>query len=162
MRSSRACDDDGVGPRRGRSVEVGHDLAVELQHTVGHVLRDALVGQHPGQPDADRRQLLLVVDQFEELFTLDWDPAERTRFIRAFGEVVRGHRTSTDGDEGLGDAAMAGADLWKRRTALDADCPLDSAETEALFGRMRELLERIFAVERALIDELAAAHGDVG
>jgi Novel STAND NTPase 1 len=38
------------------------------------------------------QQLVLVFDQFEELFTLPWDADERARFIEQFGEVVRRHR----------------------------------------------------------------------
>lgn len=39
------------------------------------------------------QQPVLVFDQFEELFTLEWDPEVRQRFITEFGEVVRGHRS---------------------------------------------------------------------
>ena len=38
------------------------------------------------------QQLVLVLDQFEELFTLGWSGDERTRFIEEFGSVVRRHR----------------------------------------------------------------------
>ena len=46
----------------------------------------------------DLQRPVLVLDQFEELFTLDWDPAVRERFIREFGEVVRGHRSGGNGE----------------------------------------------------------------
>ena len=38
------------------------------------------------------QRLVVILDQFEELFTLGWDDAVRQRFIIEFGEVVRGHR----------------------------------------------------------------------
>jgi hypothetical protein len=37
-------------------------------------------------------QLVIVFDQFEELFTLGWSDDERTQFIAQFGEIVRRHR----------------------------------------------------------------------
>ena len=43
------------------------------------------------------QQLVVVLDQFEELFTLDWKADVRDRFIAEFGQVVRGHR-SIDGE----------------------------------------------------------------
>ena len=36
------------------------------------------------------QQLVVVFDQFEELFTLGWSEAERRAFIEQFGEVLRG------------------------------------------------------------------------
>jgi len=86
---------------------------------------------------ADRlQQLVLVLDQFEELFTLDWDPAERTRFIREFGEVVRGHRTSTDGDEGLVPNPRVKFVLVIREDAL--------GELEALADDVPQLMQHRF------------------
>ena len=38
------------------------------------------------------QHLVLIFDQFEELFTLEWPDEVRRRFITEFGEVVRGHR----------------------------------------------------------------------
>jgi len=38
------------------------------------------------------QQLVLVFDQFEELFTLPWSQNARAEFIEQFGEVVRHHR----------------------------------------------------------------------
>jgi hypothetical protein len=38
------------------------------------------------------QQLVVIFDQFEELFTLGWASAERQRFITEFGEVMRRHR----------------------------------------------------------------------
>jgi Novel STAND NTPase 1 len=39
------------------------------------------------------QQPVVILDQFEELFTLDWDDEARLGFIEQFGEVVRGHRS---------------------------------------------------------------------
>jgi streptogramin lyase len=35
---------------------------------------------------------VLIFDQFEELFTLDWSDEQRATFIREFGEIVRRHQ----------------------------------------------------------------------
>jgi hypothetical protein len=40
----------------------------------------------------DLQRPVIVFDQFEELFTLGWDEADREEFIGQFGEVVRRHR----------------------------------------------------------------------
>jgi hypothetical protein len=65
---------------------------------------------------------------------------------------------AAEGDEGRDEAAAAGAELWNRRAALDASCPLDGAAIQAVFGRMGDLLERIFAVETTAFADLSAAH----
>jgi hypothetical protein len=41
------------------------------------------------------QHLVLIFDQFEELFTLDWGDDDRERFIGQLGEVIRRHRTQT-------------------------------------------------------------------
>ena len=56
----------------------------------------------------DLQRLVVVFDQFEELFTLGWPDAERAEFISQFGEVVRGHRhQGPAGPHGLGTAPPA-------------------------------------------------------
>lgn len=45
------------------------------------------------------QHLVVILDQFEELFTLEWPEESRRRFITEFGEVVRGHRR-TPADSG--------------------------------------------------------------
>jgi hypothetical protein len=42
------------------------------------------------------QQLVVIFDQFEELFTLGWSATDRERIITQFGEVVRGHRLGGD------------------------------------------------------------------
>jgi len=44
-------------------------------------------------------ELVVIFDQFEELFTLGWSDDERRSFIAQFGEVVRRHRVAP-ADEG--------------------------------------------------------------
>jgi Novel STAND NTPase 1 len=39
------------------------------------------------------QRLVLIFDQFEELFTLDWSDEYRDRFIEQLGEVLRGHHS---------------------------------------------------------------------
>jgi Novel STAND NTPase 1 len=47
------------------------------------------------------QHLVLVFDQFEELFTLDWSDEQRDQFIEQLGEVLRHHR-SQDPEQGDG------------------------------------------------------------
>ena len=88
------------------------DTEVEVQRTPG--LDFAITAETPlwdllGSLEVWRgdrlQQLVLVLDQFEELFTLDWKPDVRDRFIAEFGQVVRGHR-SADGEAGETSAVL--------------------------------------------------------
>ncbi|HEX2783974.1 MAG TPA: hypothetical protein VHN36_10340, partial [Ilumatobacteraceae bacterium] len=45
------------------------------------------------------QHLVLIFDQFEELFTLGWSAEQRTQFIEQFGQVVRRHRPMPVGRE---------------------------------------------------------------
>jgi Novel STAND NTPase 1 len=47
------------------------------------------------------QHLILVFDQFEELFTLDWSDEQRDQFIEQLGQVLRRHR-SEDPEQGDG------------------------------------------------------------
>jgi hypothetical protein len=47
--------------------------------------------------DDDLQRMVLVMDQFEELFTLEWDPSTREALIRELGEVARGARNTAPG-----------------------------------------------------------------
>jgi len=62
-----------------------------------------------------------------------------------------------EGDDGRSEAAAAGEELWRRRVALDAACPLSSDEVEQLFERMGQTLKRIFELESAAVYELGAS-----
>ncbi|HEY5841033.1 MAG TPA: hypothetical protein VIU87_06100, partial [Mycobacterium sp.] len=81
------------------------DTEVEVQRTPGldfDITDDTTLWDLLGSLEVWRgdrlQQLVLVLDQFEELFTLDWSSDVRDRFIAEFGQVVRGHRTA-DADE---------------------------------------------------------------
>ncbi len=50
---------------------------------------------------------VLVFDQFEELFTLGWDDAQRAGFIADLGQVIRRHRSIPDGGDPSTDALAA-------------------------------------------------------
>ena len=45
------------------------------------------------------QHLVLVFDQFEELFTLGWSDDQRSQFIEQFGQVIRRHRTVAPGPD---------------------------------------------------------------
>lgn len=69
---------------------------------------------------------------------------------------------AAEGDAGEPDATRAGAELWARRAALDADCPLDDDEVGARFEAMAELLGEIHAAEVRAMDALAAVSATTG
>ena len=46
----------------------------------------------------DLQEFVLVFDQFEELFTLDWSAEARRHFIADLGDVLRGYRPAVPGD----------------------------------------------------------------
>ena len=80
------------------------DTEVEVQRTPGldfDITADTTLWDLLGSLEVWRgdrlQQLVVVLDQFEELFTLDWKADVRDRFIAEFGQVVRGHR-SGDGE----------------------------------------------------------------
>ncbi|MEM9038387.1 MAG: hypothetical protein AAGD33_00690 [Actinomycetota bacterium] len=82
------------------------DPAIDLDRTPGYVtdpedtphLWDVL-----GSVEVWRgnrlEHLVVVLDQFEELFTLEWPDEIRRRFIAEFGEVVRHSRADADPDQ---------------------------------------------------------------
>ncbi len=61
-----------------------------------------------------------------------------------------------DGDGGADEAAAAGTELWKRRAALDAECPLAPDAVEQRFSEMGDTLLRIHDVESRALSGLAA------
>lgn len=69
---------------------------------------------------------------------------------------------AADGDAGADDAAAAGAELWERRAALDAACPLTGDEVAARFEAMHDLLADIHATEVRAMAALAAARDRLG
>lgn len=75
------------------------DPTIELEVRPGARLDSAeltlwdLLGSLEAWRNDELQQLVLVLDQFEELFTLDWDDDVRDLFISELGDVVRGHQT---------------------------------------------------------------------
>lgn len=82
---------------RDTEVEVQRTPGLDFDITDETTLWDLLGSLEVWRGDR-LQQLVLVLDQFEELFTLDWSSDVRDRFIAEFGQVVRGHR-SADADE---------------------------------------------------------------
>ena len=66
--------------------------------TAATTLWDLLAGLEIWKGNTLQR-LVLILDQFEELFTLGWSDEERDRFIEQFGEVVRRNRDWGDEPE---------------------------------------------------------------
>ena len=64
---------------------------------------------------------------------------------------------AAEGDTGRDEAARASAELWRRRGAMDADCPLDRDRRADLFARMGQTLHEIHDVETGAIADLAGA-----
>ncbi len=80
---------------RDTEVEVLRTPGLDFDITADTTLWD-LLGSLEVWRDDRLQHLVLVLDQFEELFTLDWNEDVRNRFIEQFGEVVRGHRLVDD------------------------------------------------------------------
>ena len=81
---------------RDTEVEVQRTPGLDFDITAETTLWDLLGSLEVWRGDR-LQQLVVVLDQFEELFTLDWKADVRDRFIAEFGQVVRGHR-SVDGE----------------------------------------------------------------
>jgi hypothetical protein len=77
------------------------DPTIELEVRPGAELDSAeltlwdMLGSLEAWRNDELQQLVLVLDQFEELFTLGWDEEVRSRFVSEFGDVVRGHQTGS-------------------------------------------------------------------
>lgn len=98
------------------------------------------------------REAALLWTELGEIAT---DPAiEELARMRHLVATIR-EAIAADGDDGQAEASAAAAELWKLRTALDVECPLDDRAAQALFGRMGEVIERIYEVETTAIAELA-------
>jgi hypothetical protein len=90
-----------------------------------------------------------------ELGEIAADPAiEDLARLRHLTATIR-ESIAADGDHGQAEASAAGAELWKLRTELDAECPLGDDAVRALFARMSEVIERIYEVETAAVADLA-------
>ena len=101
----------------------------------------------------DLQQLVIVLDQFEELFTLGWADTERHRFIAEFGEVLRGFRL-----EGPGDDAPATNAMPPPRVKFVIVIREDSlGELEALSRDVPQIMHNRFRLEPLRLDQAEAA-----
>jgi hypothetical protein len=101
----------------------------------------------------DMQQLVIVLDQFEELFTLGWADTERHRFIAEFGEVLRGFRL-----EGPGDDASATNAMPPPRVKFVIVIREDSlGELEALSRDVPQIMHNRFRLEPLRLDQAEAA-----
>ena len=89
---------------RDTEVEVIRTPGLDFDITADTTLWD-LLGSLEVRRDDRLQHLVLVLDQFEELFTLDWQPDVRKRFITQLGVVVRRFRT-LDSEEVPGSPAV--------------------------------------------------------
>jgi hypothetical protein len=81
-------------------VEIAHAGPIGAVTTTPETVWDLLAELQAWRGN-DLQQLVLVFDQFEELFTLPWTGEQRSAFITQFGEVIRRHRLPS----GNGDAS---------------------------------------------------------
>ena len=92
-----------------------------------------------------------------ELGNIATDPSiEDFARMRHLTATIR-ESIASDGDGGQDEASAAATELWKLRTQLDAECPLDDDAAQALFVRMGDVIGRIHEVETAAIADLARA-----
>jgi hypothetical protein len=97
------------------------------------------------------QRLVLIFDQFEELFTLEWGDEQRGRFIEEFGQVVRGHRTQPIGS----DAAVALPPPNVKFTILIREEFL--GELESLAVHVPTIMQHRFRLDGLLPDQAKAA-----
>jgi hypothetical protein len=76
------------------------------------------------------------------------------RQLRDLTVVIR-HCVAAEGDAGASEALAAATELWKRRAALDADCPLSSRAIDQRFADMSDVLRRIHDVEARAVTALS-------
>jgi len=76
--------------------------------------------------------------------------------LRELTATVR-EAVAARGDAGRDEAGVAADELWRRREAADATCPLDDDTRAAVFARMGETLQAIHDIETGAITELARA-----
>jgi DNA-binding SARP family transcriptional activator len=116
------------------------------------------LGTHPFEPDGDGA-LLVVIDQFEELFTLVEDEDVRQRYLAALTDAV------TDGDGRVRVVITLRADLYDRPLGYPGFAELIRARTEAVVPLTAEELERAVrapaervgvAVEPALVTRIVS------
>ena len=76
-------------------VEIEHAQPIGAIPTTPETLWDLLAHLQLWRGN-ELQQLVLIFDQFEELFTLPWSSEQRSAFITQFGEVIRRHRVPSD------------------------------------------------------------------
>ena len=118
-------------------VEVARTPGLDFEVTSGTTLWDLLGSLEVWRGDR-LQQLVLVLDQFEELFTLDWNDDVRHRFITQFGEVVRGHRSA---DAEAGDALAVPVPNVKFVIVIREDA---LGELEALADDVPQIMQNRF------------------
>lgn len=118
------------------------------------------------------QQPVVILDQFEELFTLDWDDDVRSRFIEQFGEVVRGHRADAFAgidaappevkfvlvirEDALGELDALSADVPQVMRSRFRLGPLDPVQAEAAVLEPAQLDDARLASQRFEYTEAAA------
>ena len=118
-------------------VEVTRTPGLDFDVTAGTTLWDLLGSLEVWRGDR-LQQLVLVLDQFEELFTLDWNDDVRQQFITQFGEVVRGHRSA---DAEAGDAVAVPVPNVKFVIVIREDA---LGELEALADDVPQIMQNRF------------------
>jgi Novel STAND NTPase 1 len=99
------------------------------------------------------QHLVVIFDQFEELFTLGWSAEQRNQFIEQLGQVLRHYRTVSDQSEPQDDALLLPPDV-KITIVMRED---SLGELEALAQHVPQIMRHRFRLDGLSPDQAKAA-----
>jgi Novel STAND NTPase 1 len=99
------------------------------------------------------QHLVVIFDQFEELFTLGWSAEQRNQFIEQLGQVLRHYRGGSDQSEVQDDAVLLPPDV-KITIVMRED---SLGELEALAQHVPQIMRHRFRLDGLSPDQAKAA-----
>jgi Novel STAND NTPase 1 len=99
------------------------------------------------------QRLVVIFDQFEELFTLGWSDEDRGRFIEQLGQVLRRHRTLSDQPEPVDDSPVPPPEV--KITLIIREDSL--GELEAMAEHVPQIMRHRFRLEGLSPEQAKAA-----